>query len=148
MIDRHCPDLAGVDLRLLPPQLRNLVRLIGLPETVKLLRARGGRPTYIPANPGQAKLLKEVLCDASLTALAREYGNQTIDLPKADKVLKQIRDQYILQACSQGCKSGRELAEEFGLTWRSIKYIKAKARQQTAPDNPSEPDLFHSRSQN
>lgn len=136
MADRD-DDLRLVDPDLLPPQLRQLARLIGLPETLALLKARGGLPTYVPVEPTNNSQLRTVLSADALVALAREFGGQTLDLPKPDKVLAQLRNLYIVAASRAGTKTGRELAAELGLTWRMIKKIKAAAR-----DDDRTGDLF------
>lgn len=118
-----------VDPDLLPPQIRCLVKLIGMSDTLALLRARGGRPTYIPASPDPTSALAAVVNREALAILCEHYGPDTIDLPKADKVLKQLRNHYVIEATRQGAKSGRKLAAELNLSWRMIKKIKAQARE-------------------
>lgn len=130
-------DLDLIDPTLLPPQMRELVRLIGIPETLKLLQARGGLPTYIGKDPARSQLCK-VISEHAIRALSEVYGDTTLDLPKADKMIAQLRNLYIVRVRESGEKSGRQLAAELGLTWRMIKYISAKARQ---PENPTA-DLF------
>lgn len=131
-------DLDLVNPDLLPPQVRELVRLIGLPQTLALLKARGGRPLAVPVHPHHCTALCGVLSREALAALCEEHGGTTLDLPKADKVHLQLRNHYIAEARAAGTKSGRQLAAELGLTWRQIKYISAEARNQD--DNQG--DLF------
>jgi hypothetical protein len=131
-------DLDLVNPDLLPPQVRELVRLIGLPQTIALLKARGGRPLAVAVHPEQCVTLRTILSREALAILCEEHGGTTLDLPKADKVHTQLRNHYIHQARATGAKSGRQLAAELGLTWRQIKYISAEARDQD--DNQG--DLF------
>jgi hypothetical protein len=134
-----------VDPDLLPPQIRCLVKLIGMPDTLALLRARGGLgPTYIPVTPDPTCALAAVISRESLDIMCERYGRDMLDLPKPDKVLQQLRNHYINEASRQGAKSGRQLAAETGLTWRMIKKIKAQAREECdrtgdlfALDNPA-----------
>lgn len=112
-------DLDLVNPDLLPPLMRNLVRLIGLPETLRLLEARGGIPTYIPAHPDQSTELKAVLSAAALEALARsEYAGHRVELPKPDKVIAQLRNHAIRNARTQ--MSAAQVARTFGLTRRHV----------------------------
>lgn len=122
-------DLGVIDERLLPPQLRTLVKLIGVAETLRLLAARGGVPTYIAQDPEQSAL-REFLQRESVEILCGHFGREVIDLPKADKLLAQIRNHYIREARRHGTKSGRQLARELGLSWRMIKIICAEGREE------------------
>lgn len=133
-----CRDLELIDVDLLPPQVRELVGVIGLPETVRLLEARGGRPIYIPSDPENSSVLRQMITRESIRRLALRWPGETIDLPKGDKVAKQLRDQYIVEARRRGWKSGRELAAETGVTYRWVKMICAQARD----DEDGQPDLF------
>lgn len=128
-------DLALVDDSLLPPQIRQMSKLIGLPDTLNLLQARGGAPLYIPAQASENCCWAKSVSRGSFLKLISEHGGQTLDLPKADKVLKQLRDIYIVNACKQ--KSGRGVARELGLTYRMVKYVKANSKE----DDPNG-DLF------
>lgn len=132
-------DLDLVDVDQLPPQVRGLVRLIGLPETVRLLEARGGRPTYVPRDPNGATELGEILSQQALQQLSGTWPGETLDLPKPDKIATQIRTQYIIEARRRGLKSGRQLAQEFGLTYRWVKALCAQARDGRAENQA---DLF------
>lgn len=129
-------DLDVIDPALLPPQIRALVETIGIAETLRLLEARGGIPTYIPEDPARS-CLSDVLQPESVAALSRSFGRLRLDLPKADKMRKQLRDHYVREARRQGAKSGRQLARELGLSWRMIKYISAED-----PDEHDTGDLF------
>lgn len=122
-------DLGVIDERLLPPQLRTLVKVLGVAETLRLLQARGGVPTYIAQNPEQSAL-REILSPQALEALCAQFGREVIDLPKPDKLLAQIRNHYIREVRRRGTKSGRQLARELGLSWRMIKIICAEGREE------------------
>lgn len=126
---------SGINPALLPPQLRKLVRVIGFAETLKLVQAKGGVPVYIAANPTTSCQFDGILSNESVIALAKEFGGERIDLPKADKLLAQLRDLYIIQ--KNGSVSGRKLAKELNITWRRIKQIRASAKVDSAQS-----DLF------
>lgn len=120
MTDRD--DLSVIDERMLPPQIRELVREIGMAETLTLLQERGGTPLYV-AQQAELSSLNEFLRPESVAALAAKYGRERLDLPKADKLVQQIRNHYVRETRARGIKSGRQLARELGLSWRMIKYI-------------------------
>jgi hypothetical protein len=111
-------DLDLVNPDLLPPIIRRCVRRIGLPETIKLLEARGGLPTRMPYDYRQCIVLKGVLTVESLIALAKEFKGQRIDLPKPDKILTQLRNIGIFAARQH--MSAAQVAREFGLTRRHV----------------------------
>lgn len=126
-------DLDVIDPTLLPPQIRTLVATIGIAETLRLLDARGGVPTYIPEDPSRSSLV-DLLKPESVAALSSRFARERLDLPKADKMRKQLRDHYIREARRRGAKSGRQLAKELGLSWRMIKYISAEDSDQDTGD--------------
>lgn len=109
--------LEAVDVALLPPQMRRLVQLIGLPDTLTLLRARGGTEFRIPVDP-HGSLLAELIGLESAAILCREMPGQTLDLPKHDKIALQIRNQAIRNARRH--QSASQVARQFGLTRRHI----------------------------
>lgn len=113
-------DLSLINPDLLPPQARQLVKLIGMGDTLKLLRHCGGIPTYVAEDPARSKL-RGVISDQSLALLCKEYPGSIIDLPKADKMATQIRNHIIVTST----ESGRKLAKRFDLTYRWIKIVRA-----------------------
>lgn len=115
-------DYSHIQLDKLPPQIRGLVRLIGVAETWRLLDVRGGRPTYIPADADRPSILHEIISAESVAALAKsEYGGRTIDMPMVDKLMLQIRDAEIVERKQTATKS--ELARQFKLSTRMIQII-------------------------
>jgi len=132
-------DLDIIDPSLLPPLLRQLVGLLGVAETLRLLEARGGLPLYIPTHPDQTAL-RDVIAPSALAALcASPLAGDTVDLPKSDKLLAQLRNHYLLEAVGSGAKSARAVAHELGITWRRVKQIRQAARDRS-PDPTG--DLF------
>jgi hypothetical protein len=113
-------DLSLVDEALLPPQVRALVRLIGLPETFLILEGRGGIPLRVPKSAARAQVLRDLgLSEASIRALVAEMADRTIDVPKPDKVLQQLRD-VALRAERQAGASAAEVARRYRLTRRWV----------------------------
>lgn len=123
-----------VDADQLPPQIRQLVRLIGLPATFRLLDARGGTPLRIPVDPHRAEILIAILEPTAIQALSAALGGQTLELPKVDKMLLQIRNLAIREA--RKTMSASEVARAFKLTRRMVIYVGGKE------SNSDQPDLF------
>jgi len=115
-------ELNTLDTSLLPTQMRLLQKVIGLSETIALVKKRGGRPTRMPTTGSRSTALDGILKRESILALSKStLAGQRLDLPKPDKVLVQIRNMNILAARGRCTKS--ELATEYGLTTRMIQII-------------------------
>jgi hypothetical protein len=122
--------LAGVDPDRLPPQARRLVRIIGLPATVRLLQAFGGGRITIPLTADGAVTLRAVLSDAELAALAgSSLAGERLELPTAKKIARQLRNAQIL-ADRQRLPLD-QVARKWGLTRRQI--INLSGAAQAAP---------------
>ncbi len=111
-----------IDRAHLPPQLKRLVDVLGVPGALKLLRKRGG--TRLALSQGlRDGMLVELLGPAACEALYRAFeGQPVIWLPKADKLTLQIRDREI-RALKRKGKSLVSLALQFDLTSRQIQNI-------------------------
>lgn len=133
-------DLATVDTDRLPGQVRELVRLIGLAETLRLLQARGGIPTYVPYDPARAQVLCAILARHSVDALCRAMGGQTIETPMPDRVLLQLRNRAIIEDRRRGHSHAR-LAREHRLSRRQIINILQQQETDAQTEDPT-PDLF------
>lgn len=119
-MDRAAP--AVLDLARLPPLVRELVGLIGVDEALALLRARGGAPLYVAANPHEAGVLREILSPAAVASLCHAWAGITLRLPKADRLLAQARDEAIRTARAGGATK-RQLAQAYGLTTERVRQI-------------------------
>lgn len=124
----------GVDLSLLPTQIRLLARDIGLPATFALLRVRGGTQFSVPLHAERSELLLSIMDLESAERLCAKYGGQTLTLPKIDKPLRQLRDRVIVEQANQG-DSLATLARRYNLTTRQICNILAASASvnRTAP---------------
>ena len=106
-------------VQLLPKRLRDFVRLIGLPATLKLVERYGGTRLYIPANPHAEHPLAQLIGLDKLQALSSVYALEDhFDIPKAERALRHLRDQEIREAYKT--RSASALAREHGLTERQI----------------------------
>lgn len=124
-------DLSLINERLLPPQMRELVRVIGLAETIALLDARHGLPTTLPTHIESKTALRNVISDTAIAALVASplAGKYYRDLPTSGKPFKQLRNAAIAAAD----ESLSTLARQNNLTRRHIinlRKIRIPARQQ------------------
>ena len=111
--------LTEIEIHKLGTKTRRLIALIGLPETIKLLQARGGAPFFIPKHSDKTRTLQDILLPESIKKLSKsEMSNKIISLPKADKMLQQVRDIYITS--QRGLISRRQLAKQFNITTRHV----------------------------
>ncbi len=114
--------LQFVDECLLPPQMRELVKIIDLPDTIKLLQARGGQRVWIPLGRCDDTYLHEIISSDSVIKLTNsQYAGSRITLPKVDKILSQIRNLHI-QSSPDVPKS--VFARQYNLTVRQVQRIR------------------------
>lgn len=126
--------LDAIDPRTMPTQVRRMIRAIGLPATMCLLRWRGGRRLFLPRGPERTELA-QVLTREQVQALLAEFTDQPwIDVPKPDKLWLAIRDAQIRAEHEAGA-SLQQLADRYGLTARRVLMIVTES-QSAQPDEP------------
>lgn len=125
-------EASSIDLHQLPHGLQRIVGAIGLVKAHKLLSRLGGTrirclrdnavPESVSALIGEAdgRKLMAVLWSDSVGLRDKP---PIVTLPKADKLLTQIRDLAVWEACSAG-KTDAAVAMDFGLTERWVSKIK------------------------
>ncbi|MDE2468842.1 MAG: hypothetical protein KGL35_08880 [Bradyrhizobium sp.] len=122
----------SLDVRMLPPQIRRIVRAIGIAQAFVLLRWRGGRRLKLPRDGARSELAA-IIGTAALEALVAEFGAQEIlTLPKVDKMILQLRDRQ-MHVEHAGGSSVPQLAGLYGLTTRHVLNILG-ARRASARD--------------
>lgn len=112
----------------LPAKLLELVEAVGFPETLKLVERWGGVRLYVPlpehVTP-EHPIAKEIGLDAALklAATIRKSGSidQWLEVPRAARYLRKVRDQLIRSAYTE--TSASRLARKHGMTRRNIFYI-------------------------
>lgn len=132
----------SIDERLLPPQLRLLMRAIGAAQSLKLLRKRGGIRLQMPKGAHQrCPVLEEILgADDAAKVIQAFAGRQEIFLPKADKMVAQLRNLVIRAEASS--KSLMQQALEHDLTTRQVWNIRGGS--EASNRSGEHPDLFES----
>ncbi|MFZ2452614.1 MAG: Mor transcription activator family protein [Methylovulum miyakonense] len=114
-------DDALIDESLLPPQMRLLIKCIGLPETIGLLKAKGGTTVKFPQHADNCYQFEGILQPQSVAALAYHLGGTVMELPKYDKIAIQLRDMAIRAA--RHSTTAPQLARQYNLSRRMIIYI-------------------------
>lgn len=117
----------SLDTSKLPERLNELINLIGLPETLKLLESKGGSACYIPKSVKPHCPLLKIISFESIAKLSAEYCGESIDLPKADHINRQIRDREIIRKSILGA-SRNELVNQYNLSRRQIGNIRRSQR--------------------
>lgn len=134
-------DLAGVNVQLLIPLVRQLIDLIGIVNTLSLLEARGGTPLLVPVHADQAEVLKAILPMDAVTALCTALPRQWLNLPKADRILRQVRDYYLRKDREQ--LTAPVVAVKYKLTRRQVINIcKYEGYKVIKPVDDRQVDLF------
>ena len=114
------PATFAIDERLLPPVTRRIVAAIGVAGTMRLLKARGGIRLWLPKNGDRSNVLQDILGREHTAQLLAAFPDaDVISLPKADKLLAQIRDAAIRSEHDAG-DSLAVLALRYDLTERHV----------------------------
>ncbi|MGJ4748481.1 Mor transcription activator family protein [Leptospira sp. SA-E8] len=124
--------ITDVEVDLLPPLLRDFVRLIGIPATMLLVQHHGGRRIYIPSPERctDAHALARLIGAENLGKLANYYGSVPhFQLPKAERALLAVRNARIVNDYKTR-KTARELAVEHNLTEGQIVRILSRSGAQ------------------
>jgi hypothetical protein len=107
-----------IDTTLLSPMTRILIDCIGLVDALKLLRAHGGRTLLIPEKYREHNQLSKTISTEAQIALIRDFRGDRIELPKYDKVAKQLRNRDI--RAKRKTHTAPTLAAEHNLSRRHI----------------------------
>ena len=90
---RHRP--SDINTAMLPPQLRMLVRVMGVGPALALVEARGGCKLTVPVRCSPEHWLNHVVGPAAFAALVSDSAGITMELPKADAATRQWRHQQV-----------------------------------------------------
>lgn len=137
-------DFDGLDVQLLEPLLQDFVRLIGLRDTMAIVKRFGGRQLYIGADGAS---LLDVIAAPKAAAIGRYVGQQgsRLFIPKALPALRHLRDQRLARRPEA---SVRDTAVELGIgerrAWQILKRLRTDGGAPETPRNADTrtPDLF------
>ncbi|MFT4191669.1 MAG: hypothetical protein QM617_09135 [Comamonas sp.] len=103
----------------LPPSLRELVRVLGEGEALRLVSQYGG--TRLPSLRAMSAEhpCRVFLGEAVYAKLLDAYGAETVELPKCDGILRELRHDVVRQCRAQGL-SIDETAEATGYSRRHV----------------------------
>lgn len=119
MLDR----LPESDQHLLPPSMRWLAKAVGLPATLKLVKAYGGgAPVYVPGKIAENHYLLRLIGAEAFAALIGEYGGTAIEIARCEKAARVLVYRQIRRE-SAGGATQNELALRHGFTVRHIRSI-------------------------
>jgi Mor family transcriptional regulator len=117
--------IEGIRIEDLPPTLRRIAEVAGVPAAVRLAEEYGGTRKYFPLNPAEGHELAEVLGLEAAVALAEHFGLEEVDVPRATAALRRLRDEEIQHRLACG-DSTNTVARAFGVSWRHVYRIKAR----------------------
>ena len=93
-----------IDISLLPPALRELVRVLGEADALRLVgRAGGGRitvPKRSRATPDHP--LCVLMGEVAFGKLVEEYDGAVLELPNADAYVRELRHEQVRQLRAEG----------------------------------------------
>jgi hypothetical protein len=121
---------------LLPPKLREIAEFCGVPVAMKLLAAYPGLHLVVPKRPPPEHRLVEVIGWEAAVRFCDIYGGDIIQIPRAVKAYRALRDARIRAERRQGDPLSA-IALRHGLTERQVGTI--LGQQADAPLNG---DLF------
>lgn len=138
---------------LLPQSVQRIADLVGLPATLKLVKALGGTSWYFArgvGRNGQARVaaLSEIVGDEAAERLATYlHERESVYIPKCDAALRRLRDAEIHRQFEQAVREGltanvvvAELARTYRLSDRRVwKILKSPPSE---PVGLSQGDLF------
>ena len=108
-----------LDESILPKQIRDIVQVIGLPATLKLVDHYKGTRVYVPERFDPNHALCKLISHEPLIKLIEIYARDYFEVPKCDAAMRLARNTMI----ASSDKTQRELAIEWDLTERQIRNI-------------------------
>lgn len=135
-----------ISLDHLPRTARDLVDLIGLPATLRLIEARGGQMITVPKRKraqGEAlfEQLLELVGPEAAEKICQRYGGEYLTIPSCKRAAHAVRDAELqarfdaLLAEGLGARAvANQLAGEFGLDVSTV--WRASKRAAADTDNP------------
>lgn len=103
----------------LPAAVRELVRVLGDADTMRLIGMHGGARMTVPKRPKEDHPLRMALSKPGFDKLVYNYGGETLDVPKGDAYLRRLRHAHVHQCREQGLTVD-ETAEVTGYCRRHV----------------------------
>lgn len=103
----------------LPAAVRELVRVLGEADAMRLIGLHGGARMTVPKRPKEDHPLRMALSAAGFDKLVAGYGGEALDVPKGDAYLRRLRHDHVRQCRAQGLTLD-ETAEHTGYSRRHV----------------------------
>lgn len=116
-----------IDTNLLPGVLPEMVELIGIADTMKIVEEYGGVRLYIPQDVPPEHPLAALIGLENAQKLAGRFGGERPEIPLVAAVMRQARDIEI-RSLWPGL-SQRQLALKYKTTERNIRLILGKCER-------------------
>lgn len=107
---------------LIPAKLKEIASYCGQNTAVVLLLNFPGVLIRVPKTAPAEHRLAELLGMAAYRQLCDNYGDELLNIPRAAKAIRAIRNQQILEDFSRGARQA-SLALKYGMTQRQINAI-------------------------
>lgn len=103
----------------LPAAVRELVRVLGDADALRLIGLHGGARVSVPKHARDDHPLRMALSAAGFEKLMNGYGGELLDVPKGDAYLRKLRHDHVHQCREQGLTMD-ETAEATGYSRRHV----------------------------
>lgn len=103
----------------LPDSLREIGEALGMEAALAMLDKFAGIRLFIPKRIGTEHLLTKALGQEVAQHLSREFGGETLSIPRAARARRQVRNREIIRRYDGG-ESVRTLAGVYKLTERQL----------------------------
>ena len=120
--------IPGLNPDYFPQSVRELVDVIGLEPTLKLVNERGGTRIFIPVKTDSKHWLNDCIGAEAFTKLVAVYQGMELELPKCQAALLALREEQIAQEFENGATNA-ELALKYGYTERGIRKLRNRLEQ-------------------
>lgn len=111
-----------IDQSILPMIVQELADLIGLNNALKLVDHYKGVRMWVPVEFRDDHVLCKIVGHAATVKLVQNFPGMMLEIPSCHEALLTVRNATIIRSD----KSTRQLAIEYDLSERQIRYIKAK----------------------
>ena len=116
-------DLDEADIDLLPPSMQWLVKAIGLPAVLRLVKKHGGgAPVYVPVKVTPDHSLLHLVGPTAFAALVAEYGGDLLEIARCEKAARIMLYRQIRFEAAAGATQNH-LALKHSFTVRHIRNI-------------------------
>lgn len=103
----------------MPQSLRELARVLGDAGALRLTGVYGGQRLRVPNKAAHGHAMRAGLGDAVFEALVAEYAGISMDVPKCDGFLRELRHEQVRQYREQGLTMD-DIAGETGYSRRHV----------------------------